>query len=329
MNNRRKLVVALGVGVFASPLISWAQQQGKVWRIGFLALRHVESTSNAYYFQFSQSLRELGYVEGKNLTIEWRSAEGKSERLPELAAELVKLGVDVIVAAATVETAAAQKSTTKIPIVMGSVSDPVGSGLVKSLAHPGGNTTGLSNIGAELGVKHLEMLRSMMPKVTRVAVLVSPNNPAHSNALKNIQAAALGTGIAILAFELKTPQEMESAFSKMTSQRTGGIIVARGPFFNQQVRQIAELAVKNRIPTISGYPECVEAGGLISYASNSTDQWRRVAIFVDKILKGAKPADLPVEQPTKFELVINMKSAKALGLTIPQSVLIRADRVIE
>jgi putative ABC transport system substrate-binding protein len=330
MNNRRKLLVALGASALAAPFGSFAQQQGKVWRVGFLALRQVAiSDSDYYYGPFRQGMRKLGYVEGKNLIIEWRSADGKSERLPGLAVELVQLKVDVIVAGGTQATSTAQKATTTIPIVMGSIGDPVAGGFVKSLAHPGGNITGVSNIASNIGPKQLEMLLSMVPKLSRVAILVNPDNSALTTALKNVQATAQRTGVTILAFEARTPQEIENAFSQMTRQKAGGLIVTRDASLNQQVRQIAELAAKNRLPTIAGLREYVEAGGLMSYGTNLADQYRRAATYVDKILKGAKPADLPVEQPTKLELVINRKTAKALGLTIPQPLLISADKVIE
>ena len=325
MNNRRKLLFALGAGALAAPLSSFAQQ-GKVWRVGFLGT----STASGYAPEALRAgLRELGYVDGKNLVIEWRFAEGKNERLPGLATELVNLKVDVIVAQGRPATSAAQKATTNIPIVMGTIGDPVGAGFVKSLARPGGNITGLTNISGDISAKHLEMLLSMVPKLSRVVVLVNPENPSNTMALRNVQAAARRTGVTILSFEAQTPQEIENAFSQMPRQKAGALIVARDAFFNQQVRQIAELAAKNRLPTICGIREYVEAGGLMSYGHNQADNYRRAATYVDKIFKGAKPSDLPVEQPTKFELFINRKTAKALGLTIPQSLLISADKVIE
>ena len=225
-------------------------------------------------------------------------------------------------------TSAAQKATTNIPIVMGTIGDPVGAGFVKSLARPGGNITGLTNISGDISAKHLEMLLSMVPKLSRVVVLVNPENPSNTMALRNVQAAARRTGVTILSFEARTPQEIENAFSQMPRQKAGALIVAREAFFNQQVRQIAELAAKNRLPTICGIREYVEAGGLMSYGQDQADSNRRAATYVDKIFKGAKPSDLPVEPPTKFELFINRKTAKALGLTIPQSLLISADKVI-
>jgi putative ABC transport system substrate-binding protein len=330
MNNRRKLIVALGAGVLVVPFASVAQAQGKVWRVGFLTLRQVAILeSDVYYGPFRQGMRELGYVEGKNLLIEWRSADGKSDRLPALASELVRLKVDVIVAAATAATSAAQKATSTVPIVMGIVADPVGSGLVKSLAHPGGNITGLSSIAGDLSPKLLELLRNMVPKLSRVAVLVNPSNPIHATTLKNVQIAAQGINVKVLSAEAQTSQEIEKAFSMMSREKAGALIVMRDEFLNQQARQISELAAKNRLPSIAGLREYVEAGGLLSYGSSISDVFRRAATYVDKIIKGAKPADIPVEQPTKFELIINGKTTKALGLKIPQSLLISADKVIE
>jgi putative ABC transport system substrate-binding protein len=330
MNNRRKLVIALGAGALAAPFISFAQQQGKVWRVGFLAFRHVDFVDTDYsYGPFRQGMHELGYVEGKNLVIEWRSAEGQAERLPGLAAELVKMKVDIIVAAGAQPASAAQKATATMPIVFGGIGDPVGGGFVKSLAHPGGNITGLTNISVDLGPKLLEMLLSMAPKLSRVAILLNPTNSAHASMLKNVQAAAQRAGVTILPMEAQTAKEIDNAFSQMARQKAGALLVSRDAFFNQQVSQIAELAVKNRLPTISGLREYVEAGGLMSYGASITGHYRHAATYVDKIFKGAKPSDLPVEQPTKIELIINGKTAKVLGLKIPQSLLIMADKVIE
>ncbi len=330
MNNRRKLIVALGAGAVGVPLGSFAQQLGKVWRVGFLAPRNrPASLESDVYSGFIQGMRELGYVEGKNLTIEWRFADGRYERLPGLAAELAQLKVDVIVTSSPPATSAAQKATTNIPIVMGSGSDPVSAGFVKSLAHPGGNITGVTNIASDLGPKHLEMLLSMVPKLSRVAILLNPDNSAHATALKNVQAAAQRTGVTILSLNARAPQKIENAFSKMAREKAGGLIVPRDPLFIQQTRQIAELAAKHRLPTIAGVREYVEAGGLMSYGASLTDLYRRAATYVDKIFKGAKPGALPVEQPTTFELFINGKTAKALGLKIPYSLQILAGKVIE
>ena len=332
MNNRRKLAIALGAGALAAPFSSFAQQQGKVWRVGFLAPRRIGSLDSDVFGGFPQGMRELGYTEGKNLVIEWRSAHGRYELLPGLAAELVQLKVDVIVAVAEVAIRAAQNATTTIPIVMGTtVTDPVESGFVKSLARPGGNITGLSDVNFDISPKQLEMLLSMVPKLSRVAVLLNPGSDLHAAILEGFEIAAQMTrkNVTILPVEARNPQEIEGAFSVMTRQKAGAFIVPPDSFFVQQRRQIAELAASHRLPSISARKEDVEAGSLMSYGPNSTYKYRRAATFVDKILKGKKPSDLPVEQPTTLELVINRKTAKALGLTIPQSLLILADKVIE
>jgi len=310
--------------------VARAQAPGKVWRVGFLAQRHVNyvNTDN-YYGPFRQSMRELGYVEGRNLVIEWRSAEGKIERLPGLAAELVRLKVDVLITPATPAALAAQKATTAIPIVIINVGDPIALGLVKSLARPGGNSTGLSNISTDLGPKLLEMLCGTVIKVSRVAVLVNPSNAGNVLGLKNIRAAAQRIGVTILAVEVSTPQEIASGFVEMTRENVGALIVPLDAFSIQQKSQIVELAAKQRLPTIGAYAEYAEAGGLMSYGQNISENYRRAATYVDKIFKGAKPGDLPVEQPTRFEMVLNLQTAKALGLTVPQSILVQATKVIE
>ena len=274
-------------------------------------------------------MRELGYVEGKNLAVEWRFADGKNERLPGLATELVQLKVDFILTAGEPPTGAAQKATTTIPIVMGNSIDPVGSGFVASLARPGGNITGLSSLLGDLGPKHFEMLRSMVPRLSRVAVLMNPTNPGHAMILKSVQTAAQKSGAKLLPVQARNPQEIESAFSTMARENAEAVIVANDGVFAQDQRRIAELAAQHRLPSVTLRREYAEAGGLMSYGPSFLDQYRRAASYVDKILKGAKPADLPVEQPTKFELVINGKTAKALGLKIPQSLMISADKVIQ
>ena len=330
MVTRRRVVLAIGAGALVSPLSSFAQQQGKVWRVGFLAQRHVDFVdADFYYGPFTQGMRELGYVEGKNLVIEWRSAEGKTERLPELAAELVQLKVDVLVTGATPPALAAQKATSTIPIVMVSMGDPVGTGLVKSLARPGGNGTGLSIMTTELAPKLLEMLRGMAPKVTRVAVLVNPSNASSTASLKNVQAAAQKVGVKIQPVEAKTPGEIASGFAEMARQNAGALIVPLEPLFTQQKNQIVELATKQRLPSIGGCGEYVEAGGLMSYGQNLREVFRRAATYVDKIFKGANPGNIPVEQPTVFEMFINRKTANALGLKISNTMLVQATKIIE
>ena len=329
MITRRNLVIAFGASALA-PFASFAQQQGKVWRVGFLAYRHLDFADSDYnYGPFRQGLRELGYVEGTNLAIEWRSAEGKSENLPALVAEMVRLKLDVLATAGTAASIAAQKATTEIPIVMVNVGDPVGSGLVKSLARPGGNSTGVSNLGSDLGPKLLEMLRGMVPKVARVAVLVDPANRANLLLMQNVQAAAQKVGVKLQAVEASTPEGIAAGFAEMARQRAGALIVPTAAIFNQQKSQIAELATKWRLPSISVFGEYAEAGGLVSYGPNLREIIRRSTVYVDKIIKGANPGDLPVEQPTTFELVINLKTAKALHIKIPNSTLLQATKVIE
>ena len=323
-------MVALGAGALAVPFSSFAQQQGKAWRVGFLSQRHVNFLDSDYYYgPFTLGMRELGYVEGQNLVIEWRSAEGNNERLPGLATELVNLKVDVIVTAGAPATSAARNATTTIPIVMGSTGDPVGSGFVKSLARPEGNITGLSNMSGDVSPTQLEMLLAMVPKLSRVAVLVNPTNMANIKNLERVQSEGQKRGVKILRADTRTPQEIDNAFSWIRQQNAGALIVSLEPLFQQHKSQIAELTAKHRLPSIAGLREYVEAGVLMSYGASLADQFRRAATYVDKILKGAKPGDLPVEQPTIFELFINGKTAKALGLTIPQSLLASADKVIE
>ena len=330
MITRRKLFLALGAGALTVPIASFSQPQGKVWRIGFLALVDRPASLDSHYFSaFPRGMRELGYVEGKNLTIEWRFAEGKADRLPELAAELVRLQMDVIVGAGLESPLALQKATSTIPIVFVGPGDPVGQGLVKSLARPGGNTTGRSTISSELGPKRLEMLLAMAPKASRVAVLVNPSNPGTIKTLASIQAAGLKLGVKILPVEAQTPQEIDNALSLMRKQKTGALLVLLNPLFQQQRSQIAELAAKHRLPSITPDRMYTEAGCLMSYGNSIADDFSRAATYVDKILKGAKPADLPVEQPTRFELIINGKTAKALGLKIPNTLLVTAEKVIE
>jgi putative ABC transport system substrate-binding protein len=328
LNNRRKLVIALGAGAIMTPVASLAQQQGKVWHVGFIGPTSA-SDGTRRLDALRAALRELGYIEGKNLTTELRSSEGKYERLPDLAAELVRLKVDVIITTSTPATRAAQKATATIPIVMAGVGDPVGGGFVKTLARPGGNVTGFANMGEDLGPKQLEMLLSMAPKVTRAAVLINPSNTSHIKILERTQAAGQKRGIAILAFNARTPQEIDTAFLRMVREKAGGVMVVTEPFFSQEIRHIAAMAAKTHIPSIYGGDAYADEGGLMSYTTSRVELNSRVAACVDKILKGAKPADLPVEQPTKFELVINGKSAKTLGLKIPQSLLVMADKVIE
>jgi putative ABC transport system substrate-binding protein len=328
---RRRLLIALGAGALAAPLRAFAQQQDKVRRIGFLAARTRSTSSNpdVYYDAFVQGMRELGYVEGKNLLIEWRFADGKIERLPGLASELVRAKVEVIATHGTTGTQAAQRATRTIPIVFGSANDPVASGFAASLARPGGNITGLSLISVDVSQKHLELLKTLVPRMSRVAVLVNPGNSSLPAVLKSIQAAAQQFGVKVLPADARTPEEIEHGFAAMRRERADAVIILNDTFFIGQRRQITELAARNRLPSMFPFREDVEAGGLMSYGQNLADHYRRAATYVDKILKGAKPSDLPIEQPTKIHLAINRKTAKALGLKIPQELLLRADEVIE
>src|SRR6266581_3393193 len=328
MNRREYIIAVVALGAAGGPIASFAQQQGKVWRVGFLSLSSAsESVQNTA--TFLKALRELGYIEGKNLVVEWRFAEGSFERLTGQAADLVQLKVDVIVAVASAAIGAAQKATTTIPVVMATTGDPVGSGFVKSLARPGGNITGLSNMGGAIGPKLLDLLRSVVPKLSRLAVLVSPTSTTYRAISESVQAGAQNTSVKILIAEARAPQEIETAFAMMAGESAGAVIVGAAPLFALHRPQIAQLAIRYKMPSIFGNRAYVEAGGLMSYGYKVTENYLRAASYVDKILKGAKPGDLPVEQPTTLELVINLKTAKALGITIQQSLLLRADEVIQ
>ena len=313
MITRRKLLIALA-GALAAPLASFAQQQaGKVHRIGYLAGGGAPAAVHLVE-AFRQGLRELGYVEGKDVVIEYRWAEGRFERLPDLAADLVRLKVDVILAASPPSAPAAKDATKTIPIVTTNAFNPVESGLVASLARPGGNITGLTfTAGPEIVGKQLELLKEAVPKVSRVAVLWNPNNPAAGPFLREIEVAARSLRLQLQILETRGPDEFESAFSAMTRAHAGALLLLTDPMFFLHRTRLVDLATKSRLPAIVGVRENVEAGGLMGYAANLPDLFRRAATYVDKILKGAKPADLPVEQPTKFELVINLKTAKTFS----------------
>lgn len=328
--NRRDTVLAL-LFLSATPLSSLAQQQGKVWRIGFLAARSRSTSSNpeVYYDSFVQGLRELGYVEGRNLVIEWRFADGHYDRLPALAAELVGMNVELIVTHGTPGTQAAQSATSTIPIVFGSANDPVASGFAVSLARPGGNITGLSLISIDVTQKHLELLKVLVPRLSRVAVLVNPGNSSLSATLKSVEAAAQQFGVKVLRVDARTPEGIERGFVSMRRERADAVIILNDGFFIGRRRQITELAERNLLPSMFPFREDVEAGGLISYGQNLADHYRHAATYVDKILKGAKPGELPIEQPTRIHLAINRKAAKGLGITVPQELLVRADEVID
>ena len=324
---RRILLRAALFGVaLAAPFASLAQQRPKVWRIGFLA---ADSSSSRVYEGFRQGMRELGYAEGTNFTIQWRFADGTYERLPGFATEFARSKVDIIVAGTTLSVQSARQATTTIPIVMVAVPDPVGEGFARSLSRPGGNITGLSNIVTEISAKHLELLSAAVPKLSRVAVLINPLNPSDALILEQIAGAAYSTRVKVSAIEASTPQQLEAGFDAITRARAQALIVAADSCFDVHREQIARLAIKNRLPTIVSNREMTEAGGLMSYGQDLTEHYRRAATYLHKILNGAKPGDLPIEQPTVLELVINRKTAKALGLDIPRELTLRADRIIE
>jgi len=326
MDDRRRFVMGLGF-LLASPLVAQAQPAGKVPRVGFLyggapgPSREVDA--------FRRGLRELGYIEGQNIAIEYRFAGGQVERLPELAAELVHLKLDVIVVPYTPPALAAKRATSTIPIVFAVVADAVGAGLIANFARPGGNITGLTSNSAELGGKRLELLKQVVPKASRVAVLYNPADRSNVLVLKQLQESAPILGLTLQPLEVREPGEFEGAFIAMTRERAHAMFGAAGVLTYEHKQVLVDLAAKRRIPAMWGHRQFVDAGGLMSYAVNVYDQIRQTAIYVDKILKGAKPGDLPVEQPTRYELVINLKSSKALGLTIARSLLLQADQLIE
>ena len=325
----RRAFLAGAVALLAVPLAVEAQQAGKVYQVGFLS-NGWSSASSQNVAAFRQGLRDLAWVEGQNLVIEYRWAEGKSDRLPDLMAELVRLRVDVLVAGGAAATHAAKEATTTTPIVSVGVQDPVALGSAQSLARPGGNITGLALTGGLAIVgKQLELLKETVPGVSRVAVLWNPANPMLRQQLREIEIAARSLSVQLHPVEARSPDEFDRAFSLIIRGRAEALLVTADPMFAAQGTRLATLAATNRLPAMYGLRRHVEAGGLIAYGANELDLFRRAATYVDRILKGAKPADLPMEQPTRFELVINLKTAKALGLTIPPPLLARADQVIE
>ena len=327
---RREFIAALGAAAASAwPLPLSAQQRAtKIPRIGFLALSQEAATPELLNV-FRAGLRERGYVEGQNIAVEYRFAKGQIEQYPAVVAELIRLNVDVIVAWTTPAVAAAKRATSTIPIIMLGVADPVEFGLIASLARPGGNITGVSNLARDISNKLVGLLVEIVPAIKRVAVLHNPSNPGTSGQRREIEAATRALGLSLQVVDASVPGDLEGAFARITSAGAQGIMVLADAFFIGERRRIAELALKARLPTIFQRREHVEAGGLVAYGASLRDQLRHVAVYVDKILKGAKPADLPVEQPTKFELVINLKTAKALGLEIPPKLLFTADEVIE
>jgi putative ABC transport system substrate-binding protein len=327
--DRRAFIGTMAGGLIAAPLAAEAQPARKVPRIGFLVAASASDSAYARLIEaFRQGLRDLGYVEGRNIVIEYRYADGKSERLPALAAELARLKVAVIVSHGTPGPLAAKQATSAIPIVMTSAGDPVASGLVSSLARPGGNVTGLSLMVPELGGKRLQLLKEILPGLSRVAVLWNAASPYASLVVRETEATATTLGVQLQSLVVRGPDDFEGALAAAVTGRAGGLTVVEDPLTITKRKQIVDFAAKNRLPAIYGVKEFVDAGGLMSYGVHLADLYRRAAAYLDKILKGVKPADLPVQQPTKFEFAINLKTAKALGLTIPQSVLQRADEVI-
>jgi putative tryptophan/tyrosine transport system substrate-binding protein len=324
---RKITFLTLCAMLFALWVSAEAQQPTKVPRIGFLTAGS-PSTIAARIEALRQGLRELAYIEDKNVVIEWRFAEGKLDRLPELVAELVRLKVDVILSAGAAVTGPAKDATRTIPIVMAQDTDPVGNGFVASLARPGGNFTGLSSYSAELNGKRLELLKEIVPKLSRLALVGQSTYPGNTQSLKETELAAEALKVKLHYLDVLDPKDIEASFREASKRRADGVLVLQSAVINSQRKQTVDLAIKSRLPTIYYAPEFLETGGLMSYATSINDLYRRSATYVDKILKGAKPADLPVEQPTKFEFIINLKAAKQIGLTIPPNVLARADKVI-
>jgi putative ABC transport system substrate-binding protein len=330
MISRRKIIFALAVSPLAVSFRAYAQQPGKVWRIGFLYFGSRRSAmESGRYSAFLQGMQELGYVEGKHFVVEARFAEGKDELVPSLASELVRSKMHVIVATGTAVYAALKRSTNTIPVVITVTSDPIGDGFAASLARPGGNFTGLSTGNVELFPKQIELLRIAVPKLSRLAMLWNPANPGHPARVSAMRTIAQKAGIRALPVEARSYEEIERGFSEMSREHAQAVVVLNDTFFVQQFQQIAALAIKHRLPSIYGAVEYAESGGLMGYGQNVADNFRSAATFVDKILKGAKPGELPFEQPMRLRLVINRRTAKAIGLAIPQELLLRADKVIE
>ena len=331
MPSRRRFSISVAALALAAPVTSFAQAHpAKIPRIGYLQPVVPQNNSSPLLEDFRQGLRDLGYIEGNNIQLEIRWGEGKLERLPALAAELVRMKVDVIVAMGSPSVWAAKQATQTIPIVMPVSSDPVGDGIVASLARPGGNITGLSGMAPELGTKRLQLLKEVFPKLLRpAAVLWNPDYVGMRARWRQIEGAAPAMGMGVRSVEIRDSRELEQALAALERERPAALVLLADPLTLSQRLRIVEFATQERLPAIYEVSQFVDAGGLMSYGPNVDDMVRRSAIYVDKILKGAKPADLPIEQPQKFELVINLKTAKALGITIPQSVLLQADRVIE
>ncbi len=326
MTDRRQLLLVLGVGAVAALLTGFARTQERVWRIGMLET--TSPTLNAANLDaFRQGLRELGYTEGRNLIIEYRSADGRGERFAGLATELVALKVDLMVARGAISTLAAKNATRSIPVVMTAIGEPLL--VVRSLAHPGGNVTGVSSVTVDLEAKRFGLLRELVPGMARVAALYNMSSPTNSPQWKEVESAARSVGVDPRLLDVRAAEELEPAFAAASLHRADGLVVGQDGLFQVNRKLIAQLAAKHRLPAIYRSMESIEAGGLMAYGPNYPALYRQAATYVDKILKGAKPGDLPVEQPKKFELILNLKTARAMGLTIPQSLLLRADEVIQ
>ncbi len=328
MNIRRKLVIALGAGALTAPLASFAQQQGKVWRIAFIGPGR-EATTAPGIAAFKNGMRENGLLEGEHYILDAVYAEGNYDHFPALTNEVLKRNPAVIMVLTIASVRAAQQATKTIPIVMISTNDPVGTGLIASLARPGGNTTGLSTQNEDVVVKYVELLRELLPRAKQVAVLINAGNPTGKTMFERIHASARGFGISAKAFEVTSPESFDAVFQSIAKYRPAALLIPSDASLTDQRERIAAFALKNRIPAISNGVLFVASGGLIGYGTNSPDMYRRAATYVKKLLAGAKPGDLPVEQPTKFELAVNMKTAKTLGIRIPNSILVRTDKVIE
>jgi putative ABC transport system substrate-binding protein len=321
---RREFMTVLGGAAVAWPLAAHAQQPGKVWRMGFIAHGH-----ESFYDALFEGLREYGYEEGRNLIVERRYAQGQAERFKEFAAEMVRLNVDIIIVVTTPAALAVKKATTTIPIVHPNAIDPLNTGLIASLAHPGGNLTGGAQLTAEVSAKRLEILKRVVPRLSRVAALWNPDNPALVFSWKETQGAARALGVTLQSHEVQGPKDFAAAFAMTADERPDALLVLQDAVTMQQRNEIIDFAIQKRLPSMFQEKGWAVAGGLMSYGENLPSMYRRAAYFVDRIFKGAKPADLPVEQATKFDMVLNLKTAKAIGLTIPDSVLVLADEVIE
>jgi putative tryptophan/tyrosine transport system substrate-binding protein len=326
---RRQFIVTLGGAAVTWPLTARGQQAGKKYTIGLFNAGIRLAQNAPFWVAFLSAMRELGWIEGKNVVFEGRYADNRVERLPALAEELVRLNVDVIVGIGTLAPLAAKLATSTIPIVMGAAGDPVGSGLVASLAQPGGNVTGMSLMAPDLGGKRLELLKELLPRLARVAVLWNAANPYSANVFKETLAAGRVLGVQLQSLGVRNPEDLDVAFEAARQQHPDALVSVEDPFTGSYRKRITDFAIAARLPSLYGLREDVDAGGLLSYGANLAELYRRAAGYVDKILKGAKPADLPVQQPTTFELVINLKTARLLGLEIPPTLLARADEVIE